>query len=78
VRLHLNFHPAAVLFASLSFNAHAQSTGVVDVASLRAGDLRNGWHRDVTIEMTLKAIRAEMTSPQNKRLPQPPDGQSFE
>jgi hypothetical protein len=50
---------------------------VVDVAGLRLGDLRNGWHRDVTIEMTLKAVRAEMTTPQNKRLPQPPDGQTF-
>jgi hypothetical protein len=44
---------------------------------VKSGDLRNGWNRDLTIEAALKAIRAEMQNPGNKRLPQPPDGQTF-
>jgi len=54
-----------------------QTTGVVDIASLRAGDLRGGWHRDCGIETALKAVRAEMQSSNNKRLPQAPDGSTF-
>jgi ubiquitin-conjugating enzyme E2 variant len=54
-----------------------QSNGVVDLVQVRSGELRNGWHRDITIEMTLKAVRAEMQSSANKRLPQPPDGQQY-
>ena len=54
-----------------------QSNGIVDLSQVRSGDLRNGWNRDITIEMTLKAVRVEMQSNANKRLPQPPDGQQY-
>jgi hypothetical protein len=57
--------------------APVQSTGAVDLGACRSCDLRSGWHRDLTIEGALKAIRAEMQAPSNKRLPQPPDGQQF-
>mmetsp|Transcript_17079 Transcript_17079/g.20107 ORF Transcript_17079/g.20107 Transcript_17079/m.20107 type:complete len:159 (-) Transcript_17079:118-594(-) len=54
-----------------------QGNGVVDLNNVRSGDLRNGWNRDLNIEAALKAIRSEMQTPGNKRLPQPPDGQSY-
>ena len=63
--------------ATLTDGFFVQSTGAVDVRGMRSGDMRNGWHRDLTIESVLKSIRAEMQSPSNKRLPQPPDGSSF-
>ncbi|KAF4321418.1 hypothetical protein BBO99_00001229 [Phytophthora kernoviae] len=35
------------------------------------------WHRNNGIENVLVAIRAEMASPTNRRLPQPPEGSNF-
>ena len=35
------------------------------------------WNRNMTLEQALVAIKTQMTSPQNKRLPQAPEGSTF-
>ena len=75
---HYPDQPPVVKFKSrCNMGCVNQSNGIVDLSQVRSGDLRNGWNRDITIEMTLKAVRAEMQSNANKRLPQPPDGQQY-
>ncbi|KAG4300949.1 hypothetical protein PCANB_002590 [Pneumocystis canis] len=37
----------------------------------------SNWHRDHTLETVLMELRREMALPNNKRLPQPPEGTQF-
>lgn len=36
-----------------------------------------GWNRNQTIESILVGLKNSMTNPQNRKLPQPPEGTSF-
>jgi len=55
-----------------------QGSGVVNLATVKSGDLRGGWNRSLTIEKTLQAIRLEMQSGANRgRRDQPPEGSTF-
>jgi len=67
--------PPSVRFASRINLPHVnQSTGVVE-ASL---PVFQTWSRSGTIESVLVALRTLMSTPQNRRLSQPPDGAMFE
>jgi len=47
--------------------------GEVDIPLLRPGQ----WKRDMKIETVLKVLQQEMLAPQNRGLPQPPEGSSY-
>lgn len=65
--------PPKVRFISRINLASVSSLGVVE-NSLPA--LAN-WNRNGTIESVLVALKNSMTLPQNRRLPQPPEGSTF-
>ncbi|KAK9823767.1 hypothetical protein WJX72_005358 [[Myrmecia] bisecta] len=50
------------------------SNGVVDP---RHFHLLGHWNRSYTLETVLVELRKEMASPQNRKLPQPPEGTMF-
>lgn len=66
--------PPKVKFTSrINMSSVNQSTGVVesDLPALAH------WNRNSTIEAVLVGVKHAMTAPQNRRLPQPPEGSSF-
>ncbi len=66
--------PPKIKFASkINLPYVNQNTGVVE-SNLPAF---TSWSRNNTIESVLVSIRTLMNSPQNKRLPQPPEGTYF-
>jgi len=66
--------PPKVRFISRVNMAYVnQSTGVVE-NQLPA---LSGWNRNQSIESVLVGIRNCMSLPQNRKLPQPPDGSEY-
>ena len=66
--------PPKVRFVSrINMSSVNQQTGAVenDLPGLQ------GWHRNATIESVLLSIRNTMMTPNNRRLPQPPEGARF-
>ncbi|KAG7093262.1 Ubiquitin-conjugating enzyme spm2 [Marasmius oreades] len=51
-----------------------QTNGEVDPQKL---PVLNGWNRNNSIETILVEMRKEMVSPNNRKLPQPPEGSTF-
>ncbi len=51
-----------------------QRTGVVSPKDFPA---LVQWHRDMTLESVLVQLKNSMNQPQNRRLPQPPEGSRF-
>ncbi len=69
------YEPPQVKFLSkINLNCVNKSTGVVEPSKL---DVLKNWKPQYNLEMTLTAIRQEMASPANKKLPQPPEGTTF-
>ncbi|KAG3103610.1 DNA topoisomerase 2 [Phytophthora cactorum] len=67
--------PPEVHFTSrINMSCVDPQSGRVDPRRLAA---LGSWHRNNGIENVLVAIRAEMASPTNRRLPQPPEGTNF-
>ncbi|RLN76854.1 hypothetical protein BBJ28_00001635, partial [Nothophytophthora sp. Chile5] len=67
--------PPEVHFTSrINMSCVDAQSGRVDPRRLAA---LGNWHRNNGIETVLVAIRAEMASPNNRRLPQPPEGANF-
>jgi len=67
--------PPTVRFTSkINLGCVNQANGVVDSVKFHA---LSNWKSSYTIETLLTELRKEMTSPQNKKLPQPPDGAMF-
>ena len=67
--------PPTVRFVSkLALGCVNPSTGAVDAKHLR---MLGSWSREYTIESILVELRREMTSPANRKLPQPPEGSNF-
>ncbi|OWZ23796.1 DNA topoisomerase [Phytophthora megakarya] len=67
--------PPEVHFTSrINMSCVDPQSGRVDPRRLSA---LGNWHRNNGIENVLVAIRAEMASPTNRRLPQPPEGTNF-
>ena len=73
VRLLLTSLPPCFLAASLTvlYSQCVDAQGNVDIPVLRA------WKREYTLETVLKALWQEMSAPQNKALPQPPEGTTY-
>jgi ubiquitin-conjugating enzyme E2 variant len=66
--------PPSVRFASRINLPHVnQSTGVVETSL----PVFQSWTRNGTIESVLVGLRSLMSAPQNRRLPQPPDGSMY-
>mmetsp|Transcript_28755 Transcript_28755/g.29091 ORF Transcript_28755/g.29091 Transcript_28755/m.29091 type:complete len:144 (+) Transcript_28755:113-544(+) len=66
--------PPTVRFVTrINLSSVDQSNGVVtpDLPAIA------NWNRNMTIEAILVNLKNSMTSPQNRRLPQPPEGSSF-
>jgi len=63
--------PPRIKFQSRINMSAVNATGEVMVSSIK------NWKRDYTIEVVLKEIYREMQSPQNRNLPQPPEGSTF-
>ncbi|DAZ98622.1 TPA: hypothetical protein N0F65_000817 [Lagenidium giganteum] len=79
LRIHCSDHypqvPPEVYFTSrINMSCVDQQNGRVDPRRLPA--LMN-WNRNHGIENVLVALRSEMASPANKRLPQPAEGSNF-
>mmetsp|Transcript_72742 Transcript_72742/g.189721 ORF Transcript_72742/g.189721 Transcript_72742/m.189721 type:complete len:146 (-) Transcript_72742:240-677(-) len=66
--------PPVVKFNSRINISSVGPDGTLDKAFPRLAS----WHREVTIEQVLKDIRASMCSPANRKLPQPPEGSSYD
>lgn len=67
--------PPEIFFTSrINMSCVDPQTGRVDPRRLPA--LIN-WNRNNGIETVLVAVRMEMGSPNNRRLPQPPEGSNF-
>ncbi|KAI9351114.1 ubiquitin-conjugating enzyme/RWD-like protein, partial [Zopfochytrium polystomum] len=65
--------PPEVSFASkINLSCVNQRTGKVEKLSVL-----DSWKRNYTIETVLSEIRREMALPQNRKLPQPPEGSMF-
>uniref|UniRef100_A0A7S2SM08 UBC core domain-containing protein n=1 Tax=Rhizochromulina marina TaxID=1034831 RepID=A0A7S2SM08_9STRA len=54
-----------------------QGNGLVNLGTVRQGDLRSGWNRNLGIEQVLKAIQVEMQAGSNRRREQPPEGATY-
>ena len=66
--------PPKVRFISrINLSCVNQSTGVVESALPELAH----WNRNMTIEKVLSGIKTVMMAPQNRRLPQPPEGTMF-
>mmetsp|Transcript_19464 Transcript_19464/g.18792 ORF Transcript_19464/g.18792 Transcript_19464/m.18792 type:complete len:145 (-) Transcript_19464:291-725(-) len=66
--------PPRVRFTSrINLSSVNQSTGAIekDLPQLQQ------WNRNMTIESVLVGIKNSMMTPQNRRLPQPPEGSNF-
>merc|ERR1711966_329773 len=64
--------PPQVKFASrVNLSYVDQNTGVVEA---RGVPILSNWNRSCNLERLLQELRREMTSSQNRRNPQPPDG----
>mmetsp|Transcript_7177 Transcript_7177/g.10677 ORF Transcript_7177/g.10677 Transcript_7177/m.10677 type:complete len:139 (+) Transcript_7177:89-505(+) len=66
--------PPVVRFVTrINLSCVDQRTGMVtsDLPAI------SNWHRNMTIEDVLLGIKSTMTSPQNRRLPQPAEGTMF-
>lgn len=67
--------PPEVCFTSrINMSCVDPQSGRVDPRRLAA---LATWNRNCGIENVLVAIRSEMASPNNRRLPQPPEGSNF-
>ncbi|CAO3570866.1 unnamed protein product [Mortierella alpina] len=67
--------PPSVSFLSrVNLPCVNQTTGEVDSSKLNC--LRN-WNRNYGLETVLTDLRREMASPNNRKLPQPPEGTMF-
>jgi len=67
--------PPTVRFTSkINLGCVNQANGVIEPSKFQA---LSNWKSSYTIETVLTELRKEMTSPQNKKLPQPPDGAMF-
>jgi ubiquitin-protein ligase len=70
-----NTQPPEVAFLSKVNMACVGPTGAVDP---RAFPTLGAWRRAFTLERVLSDLRAEMASPANRRLPQPPEGSTYQ
>ena len=83
-RFGVDLHPTRVLiliwrpqvkFASrVNLSYVDQNTGVVEA---RGVPILSNWNRSCNLERLLQELRREMTSSQNRRNPQPPDGSMY-
>ena len=68
-----NQAPVVRFVTRINLSCVDQRTGMVtsDLPAI------SNWHRNMTIEDVLLGIKSTMTSPQNRRLPQPAEGTMF-
>jgi ubiquitin-protein ligase len=61
------------------FTSRIQMSSVNQTSGIVESDLPAlaNWNRNMTIESILVSIKSAMMSPQNRRLPQPPEGSMF-
>lgn len=69
-----NYPPEVAFTSRINMNCVDAQNGRVDPRRLPA---LASWNRSFGIENVLVAIRNEMASPTNRRLPQPPEGANF-
>ncbi|KAI8847206.1 ubiquitin-conjugating enzyme/RWD-like protein [Chytridium lagenaria] len=63
---------------SVSFSSRINISGVNQLnGKVEKLSCLENWKRSNTIETVLAELRREMASPQNRKLPQPPEGSSF-
>ena len=67
--------PPEVVFISKVNMGCVTPNGAVDP---RAFPTLGAWRRAHTLERVLADLRAEMASPANRRLPQPPEGMTYQ
>ncbi|TYZ59852.1 hypothetical protein PybrP1_005794 [[Pythium] brassicae (nom. inval.)] len=69
-----NYPPEVAFTSRINMGCVDAQSGRVDPRRLAA---LASWNRSYGIENVLVAIRNEMASPSNRRLPQPPEGANF-
>lgn len=69
-----NYPPEVAFTSRINMTCVDAQSGRVDPRRLPA---LASWNRTYGIETVLVAIRNEMASPTNRRLPQPPEGANF-
>lgn len=69
-----NYPPEVAFTSRINMTCVDAQSGRVDPRRLAA---LASWNRSYGIENVLVAIRNEMASPTNRRLPQPPEGSNF-
>ncbi|KAJ7569068.1 hypothetical protein O6H91_01G059600 [Diphasiastrum complanatum] len=66
--------PSVRFYSRINMACVNHETGVIEP---RHFSMLANWHREYTMEDILTELRREMSSPQNRKLPQPPEGATF-